>query len=88
MANEFPTRGVRNDFERLKWVDFCLSACEPRCAEQDIRFTAGSGRERKDSFGAAIKESGRSVAPRVGEIPDSDDWGAGGRTCKTASNQW
>jgi hypothetical protein len=21
VANEFPTRGVRNDFERLKWVD-------------------------------------------------------------------
>jgi hypothetical protein len=24
---------------------FCLSAREPRCAEQDIRLTAGSGRE-------------------------------------------
>ncbi len=30
------TRRVRNDFERPKWVAFCLSACEPRCAEQDI----------------------------------------------------
>ena len=32
-------------------VAFCLSACEPRCAEQDIRFTAGSGRKQTGGFG-------------------------------------
>jgi hypothetical protein len=32
-------------------VAFCLSAREPRCAEQDIRFTAGSGRKLPVRFG-------------------------------------
>jgi hypothetical protein len=49
---------------QLEWpcrVAFCLSACEPRCAEQDIRFTAGSGREWNSSLQAIRSGSGRSM---------------------------
>ena len=62
------------EVDRPPWVAFCLSACEPRCAEQDIRFTAGVGRKRKSDLPRFVLGTDINVAS-LGRAFQADDRG-------------